>query len=310
MNLTSKQDQVLKGLLLGDGCLFMGKSNKSPLLSVGRAAKDKSYLEFQADIFSNLCSDEGIIPSNKFDKKRNKTYLGFKFRTRSLEVLLPYYKLWYPEGKKIVPSNLELTPTTVAHWFCDDGSIHPKKDRDAKKYQALILKLSANSFIKNDVEFLHSLLTKRYGNFFHIEKDSLEWYRKKNPLYVEGQNNYFILTYTEGAWNIYDDIKSVFPLGMDRKLNLWKDAGRPDDFNESTAKISERKLNEIMQFIDNHSVFTAIDVANSIDWFMDTAKYGKVPNSAIRKHLNNLVKENFLTKEKAKSNKGYQYRKV
>lgn len=222
MKLAQKQIQVLNGLLLGDGCLFLGKSNNHPLLTVGRSATDLEYLKYQASIFRNLCSNEGIISSNKYDKKKNKTYLGYKFRTRSLDILLPYYKLWYPQDKKVVPSNLKLTPITMAHWFCDDGNISRKKDRKGNESQALKLKLSTNSFTKNEVEFLCSLLSQKYGKFFHIQKDSLEWYKKRNPFYIEGNNNYYILTYTEGAWNIFNDIKKVFPLGMERKLNVWK----------------------------------------------------------------------------------------
>lgn len=224
MKLTSEQEQILNGLLLGDGCLFLGKSNINPLLTVARAEKDLEYLKFQANIFNNLCSGEGIIKSNKHDKKSNKIYIGYKFRTRALKILKPYYKLWYPNSKKIVPFNLKITPLTMAHWFCDDGCISLKKDRNGHKSKAMILKLSTNSFTKEEVEFLHHLLSNRYGNLFTICKDSLDWYKKKNPYYKDGNKNYYIRTYTEGATNIFEDIKGVFPKGMTRKYNIFNGA--------------------------------------------------------------------------------------
>ena len=289
----------------------MGKSCISPLLTVGRAVKDLEYLKFQASIFRNLCSDEGIITSNKHDKRLNKTYIGYKFRTRALPVLLPYRDLWYPQGKKIVPSNLELTSTTMAHWFCDDGCIRQKKDdRTGKGYQSLILKLSTNSFTKSSVELLHSLLTKRYGDFFRIHKDSLLWYKKRNPNYVEGDNNYFILTYTEGAWSIFHDIEAVFPLGMDRKLNVWKSVSEPAVFSKATTEISNHRTSQLMSFISCHSSFTVIDIAEDLDWFMDTTKDGKVPSSAIRNHLTRLVKDNVIVRSDVRSDGGYIYKVV
>lgn len=310
MKLTSKQEQVLNGLLLGDGCLFVGKSNKCPLLTVARAAKDLEYLRFQHGIFRKFCSDEGIIKSDKTDRKANKTYKGFKFRTRAIPELLPYHSLWYPDGKKIVPASLELTPTTMAHWFCDDGSIRTKNDRSGGKYQSLVLKLSTNGFQKHDVEFLHSLLTERYGSHFSIVHDSLAWYKKKHPSYTENNNNFFILTYTEGAWNIFHDIEKVFPPGMERKLNVWKSVDEPTEFHKSTAEISKQRVAQLMSFINSHPSFTVMDIAEGLDWFMFSTRVGKEPNGAIRKHLNKLVENNLIIRSNNKSDRGFIYKVV
>lgn len=69
MELTKEQNEILNGILLGDGCLFVGKSNRYPLLTISRASKDLEYLKFQAGIFQDLCSKKLIILDNKFDKK-------------------------------------------------------------------------------------------------------------------------------------------------------------------------------------------------------------------------------------------------
>jgi hypothetical protein len=59
---------------------------------------------------------------------------------------------WYPEGKKIVPGDIELTPECVANWYLGDGSITQSK----KKYFAI--RLHTNGFPHNDVIFLSDLL--------------------------------------------------------------------------------------------------------------------------------------------------------
>jgi len=88
---------------------------------------DLEYLKYQFQIFQNLCSDVGISASDKNDKKRNKIYKGFKFRTRALELFNHHYDEWYYNKIKKIPTNLKLTPITLAHWFCDDGCIQLKK---------------------------------------------------------------------------------------------------------------------------------------------------------------------------------------
>jgi hypothetical protein len=225
MELSNIQQSVLIGLLLGDGCLFLGKSNRNPLLSVARAEKDLEYLKWQYEIFKDLCSDKGIIISNKLDRKTGKTYKVFKFRTRALPVLKPFYDLWYPNKKKVIPSNLELDKISIAVWLCDDGCIRLKNGRNGKIGPALQLKLSTNSFSKSEVTILKNKLYDRYNFEFKICHDSLNWYKKRNPNYIINNDyNFFLKTFTKGTDIIFNDIKDNFPPGMERKFNVWKES--------------------------------------------------------------------------------------
>jgi LAGLIDADG DNA endonuclease family len=225
MELTQEQKSILTGLMLGDGCLFLGKSNNNPLLVIGRAEKDIEYLRYHHGIFLNLCSKEGIIQSNKDDKKNNKLYKGYKFRTRALPELLEFYKLWYPDGMKKVPTDLKLDPISIATWICDDGFISRKIDRKGGFCpSAFHLKISTNGFTKSEVGRLADLLSHRYEEKFSIYHDSLSWYKRKNPAYIEDPDrNWFIKTYTSGVRKLFEEVENVFPLGMDRKLNIWKE---------------------------------------------------------------------------------------
>lgn len=224
MKLTSTQHQIINGLLLGDGCLFIGKSNSNPLLTITRAAKDYEYLKYHYLIFKELSSNEGIIKSDKVDNKSGKIYKGFKFRTKALPTLLPYYDLWYHEGYKTVPKNLSLDPLVLATWFCDDGSIMPKTNRNGTKGPALRLKLSTNSFSKDEVTFLADSLSFKFNEKFSVYHDNLDWYKRKHPGYVVDQNkNWFIQTYTVGANKFFEEISPVFPEGMERKYNIFKE---------------------------------------------------------------------------------------
>lgn len=65
---------------------------------------------------------------------------------------------WYPNGVKIVPSNLDwMSDFTVAKWYMDDGSLaHNEKQQDRACF-------ATNGFSKEDVEKLASQLAKMYG---------------------------------------------------------------------------------------------------------------------------------------------------
>lgn len=66
------------------------------------------------------------------------------------------YELFYPEGKKALPSNIAelLTPLGLAYLLCDDGC-YDKRDR------AVII--CTECFLKAEVELLASVLTNKFN---------------------------------------------------------------------------------------------------------------------------------------------------
>jgi len=63
------------------------------------------------------------MPHLKYTVKRQKTFVGIEFVTRSLPFLLVLYRKFYVKGKKIVPLDLYdlLTYRGLAHWIMGDG---------------------------------------------------------------------------------------------------------------------------------------------------------------------------------------------
>src|SRR5207237_259700 len=47
--------------------------------------------------------------------------VAYRFVTRSLPELTPYYWGFYQSGRKVIP-DVELSPLALAVWFMDDGS--------------------------------------------------------------------------------------------------------------------------------------------------------------------------------------------
>lgn len=198
--LTDVQHQVLVGGLIGDFHLYNYDHHKTNGISVGRAIKDLRYLEYQYSLFKDFCSDT-IHIEDTFDKRTQKTYTSCRFRTRCAPVFVPYRTKWYPEGIKIVPEDLELTPLICAIWFCDDGSAVREGD-------SLQLSLYTDGFQKKEVEFLSELLQNKFGDGFVVQ--------------LKSDEKFYIRMRKEAGFNFIDYITPVFPESMKRKSDKWK----------------------------------------------------------------------------------------
>ncbi len=198
--LTSEQEQVLIGGLLGDFYLYQNKNHINAGIACSRSAKDKGYAKFEFSLFKDFCNS-GVKEKSYFDERTNKTYHGVWFRTRVSEVFTPYKNKWYPNGTKIVPSDLKLTPLICAIWFCDDGSVIRKSEK------SLQLQLATDGFTKDEVEFLAELLSKELHELFLV-------YPK--------EGNYVIHGHTNATIKFIKYIGPHFPKSMKRKSDKWK----------------------------------------------------------------------------------------
>ncbi len=85
------------------------------LLEVNHSFAQKNYVDWKHDHLSEFV----LTPPGA--RRTNGRRIAYRFVTRSLLILTPFYRLFYGSGKKRVPE-LELTPLTMAVWFMDDGS--------------------------------------------------------------------------------------------------------------------------------------------------------------------------------------------
>ena len=76
-------------------------------------------------------------------------YHTFSIWSRNTIQFMKLYHQWYPNGKKRVPTNIQMTPTILLHWFIGDGC----SSRSG-------IGLSTQSFSINDVEFLIAILNE------------------------------------------------------------------------------------------------------------------------------------------------------
>ena len=128
-NLSKEIIEWINGELLGDGCL---QSLSKYSASFRYGSKYLEYIEYVRDTLKLF----GIEQSGKIGIQKDKRYgsFSYKYTSRSYVELLPIYKQWYPNGKKIIPKDIELTPLTCRQWYIGDGSLIKRKTRRTKPY--------------------------------------------------------------------------------------------------------------------------------------------------------------------------------
>jgi len=136
--------QILIGTMLGDGHI----SKASSYLSFSHSNKQSDYLEFKKEVIEfGFYTDDVVVKLN------NKTYYAKKARTKASRALAFFRKEFYPNGIKIVPKNLILTPISLAFWFMDDGYTKHKNS-------CCLSEIAAHSFTDDDRLFLVEQLKK------------------------------------------------------------------------------------------------------------------------------------------------------
>jgi len=117
-NLSQEAIEWINGELLGDGCL---RSPRGPSAIYSHSSKYYEYLEYVIDTLKSF----GIRAPSGPREYNSKVSNGHHKSMDSLSYteLLPIRKKWYPNGKKIVPRDIKLTPLTCRQWYIGDGCL-------------------------------------------------------------------------------------------------------------------------------------------------------------------------------------------
>ena len=152
-SLTEEQKSILIGCLLGDGTM---RKKKNALLEINHSYTQKVLVDW---IFGKYKDFVKTFPKWR---KGNGNREAYRFVTRSLPILTPYYNLFFKDGKKTIPLNLKLNPLSLAVWFMDDGS----KSRSS-------VYLNTQQFSKEEQRRLVDLLRCQFGIESTLNKDKI-----------------------------------------------------------------------------------------------------------------------------------------
>lgn len=150
MTLTSDQRSVIVGSLLGDGAM---RCKANALLEVNHSARQRTYVDWKYRVLADL------VATPPRARATNGGRTAYRFVTRSLPALTPFYRTFYPDGSKTVP-DVQITPLALAVWLMDDGS---------RSYRAVYL--NTQQFSVAEQIRLATMLERQFGIVARLNKD-------------------------------------------------------------------------------------------------------------------------------------------
>lgn len=171
LSLTKRQREIIAGTLLGDGHLETQDSGKTYRLKIEHCDAQGEYLKRLYQEFKQW------IPSKPYTKvKHGNVYIGV--RTYSHKSLQTFGKIFYPQGKKIIPRVIEklLTPLSLAIWFMDDGSLKSTRHRTYV--------IHTLGYEKNELEDVQKVLLKKFDLRTSLHSQKGKYWR----LYIQSQS--------------------------------------------------------------------------------------------------------------------------
>lgn len=145
------QSAIIIGSVLGDGYITKLRRTK------GSASMEFKYSDKYLGYLNWLYSMLKTIGVGKISSHQNNQH---RFITKSSVEIGVYRKIFYPEGKKIVPLNIKelLTdPLSLAIWYMDDGTL------DFRELNHCNIMIATYSFTFEECKLLVGVLAENFG---------------------------------------------------------------------------------------------------------------------------------------------------
>lgn len=138
-NFKKAKDGFFIGTLLGDACCFSAKNAKTAMTAQIKFGQSKNkhpqYLMHLFDLCKNYFKIVNMQKPSEIISKPSEIVQNPKpklvFSTQLLSELYIFRKMFYPQGKKIVPFDIRdnLSDIAIAYWYMDDGSLKGTKSK-------------------------------------------------------------------------------------------------------------------------------------------------------------------------------------
>jgi hypothetical protein len=240
MNLNQRQQEIIYGTLLGDGCVSkITHGDRSYYrFEVDHTIEDKEYVDW---LYTELSDIFNIGPRTR--ERYRSLGKGFKSTSLSLyskidDVFRDLREEIYIDGKKTVTQAWldKLTPLSLAVWYMDDGSYNINRNT---------VDISTYSFSLNE----HHLIQRYFRDKYDIETSL--------PLHGKGNNKHYYVYFPRDEARKFLSIVSPYVLPcMARKIPLgWEKAKKlPPGFHLRANKANGLDYNQRI-IIDNLTSF-------------------------------------------------------
>jgi hypothetical protein len=158
--LSEEQKQIIDGCVFGDGSISTTHSGISSYFSLTTIHKE--FAEHLKAVISLPFREKLRCRKSRqivIRGKEYKTKESYELISRTDKSLTSFRKRWYPNGIKIIPPDLELTPLCMKYWFYGDGCASFVKYKDIPDAYVRI-NFCTNCFTIPDCELLQSKLEK------------------------------------------------------------------------------------------------------------------------------------------------------
>jgi hypothetical protein len=200
--ISSRQRSIVIGTLFGDGRLECRSKNNTARLRIHHGTNQKALVFWKYRELRNfVLKGPRKINSWRYPKD-SKKYYSWYFHTRTLKEFGCLHKIFYVDGKKVLPENSEklFTKLMLAVWYMDDGC----RDKNT-------IILNTQNFDYTENLKLRSIFQKKYQMKTHVVKD-----RDKFRLYFDkNSSKMFLSLVTEGI--IPSMRYKTFPVTTDPK---------------------------------------------------------------------------------------------
>ena len=157
------------------------------------------FKEEWVDFNSSLFNKEGYINIPTDSSENSNPF--YYFDTVPSVQIFDFYAKWYPNNKKTVPFDLEITPDILLYWYLDDGSLGTNS-----------FYIATHSFSEKEVDFLSYLLISNFGLECHTSKTE------------HGKFNLSISLKKDNLTRFYNYLEKSNPtaLALAKKVFPWK----------------------------------------------------------------------------------------
>jgi LAGLIDADG DNA endonuclease family len=165
-------EEVLIGILLGDGHLEKRGQNSNALLTITFAVRYILLAQYIYGLFVFFVNKKGFRFSEVKSGTGSKLFGRITVRTVNLPLFTYYHNMFYRsiDNKyiKIIPLNIFdlLTPVSLAFFLMGDGNYNTVKK---------VIRIYTNSYTKSEVELLSKAITEKLGIRNRVEKEKLNY---------------------------------------------------------------------------------------------------------------------------------------
>jgi len=193
--MTKKQISIIIGTVLGDASITRSRNKiNTACVRFTHSIVQKEFCKYKANLLLSLANRKPI-EKTYFIKNPvgNRKHISnrIEFTTCFTREIFQYYSMFYKNGIKIIPDNIEdlFDDLAIAIWYMDDGSLYSSWQLDKRKnkyYFRNQLTLHTNGFSYSDCTKLQKVLENKYQIHFYIKKIG----KKKQPiLYIRSRKS-------------------------------------------------------------------------------------------------------------------------